>query len=80
MARMIPGREVQVGDIVELYGRREAEKVVALKFDLMTVERLGENIRTTLRVADDEWVIVRLRDGQAFGDEDLLHARAMHWS
>jgi hypothetical protein len=33
-----------------------------------------------ISVPNDQGVIVRLRDGRPFGDEDVLTARTMRWS
>jgi hypothetical protein len=84
MARMMETQDVREGDVVSFarYGyefvvRERRQVAAAVVFE---VEDLGGDVVSMISVPNDQGVIVRLRDGRPFGDEDVLTARTMRWS
>jgi hypothetical protein len=86
VARMIETQDVREGDVVSFatmageYVVEQAEPMIngARWFEVSDLG--GDEQRYVKRIPESQGVIVRLRDGKPFGDEDMVHARAMRWS
>jgi hypothetical protein len=86
MAQMVETEDVRKGDVVSFAAmigeftvvRAGRPGIAARRFE---VSELGfEEKSFGVRIPMSEGVIVRLRDGEQFGNQDVLHARTMRWS
>jgi hypothetical protein len=87
MARMIDTTDVREGDLVsfrryasdyEVHSAYQPTPGAPVRFEVQDDD--GDHQMYVITVPADEGVIVRLRGGERFGDDDLLHARTMRWS